>query len=65
MWSTSSKIAFGYLILIGLLFGAVSYIYEQMSLLVMPSDLENTIGHRRRTTHLIVTKLYKAEGLLK
>lgn len=61
MWSTSSKIAFGYLILIGLLFGAVSYIYEQMSLLVMPSDLENTIGHRRRTTHLIVTKLYKAE----
>ena len=37
MLSTSTKIAFGYIILIGLLFGAIGYIYKQMELLTSPT----------------------------
>lgn len=61
MFSTSSKIAFGYLLLIVLLFGTIGYIYQQMTLLMAPNGLEETIVNRRRTTHQIVTQLYEAE----
>lgn len=61
MLSTSTKIAFGYIILIGLLFGAIGYIYQQMELLAAPSELEESISNRRHTTHQIISELYKAE----
>ena len=43
MFSTSSKIACGYILLIALLFGAIGYIYRQMNLLTEPTGLEETI----------------------
>ena len=61
MFSTSTKIAFGYILLICLLFGAIGYIHQQMTLLTTPTGLEETISNRRKTTHQIVTKLYEAE----
>ncbi len=61
MFSTSTKIAFGYILLICLLFGAIGYIHQQMTLLTTPTGLEETISNRRRTTHQIVTQLYEAE----
>lgn len=61
MFSTSTKIAFGYILLICLLFGAIGYIYQQMTLLTTPTGLEETISNRRKTTHQIVTQLYEAE----
>lgn len=61
MFSTSTKIAFGYILLICLLFGAIGYIHQQMTLLTMPTGLEETISNRRKTTHQIVTQLYEAE----
>lgn len=61
MLSTSTKIAFGYIILIGLLFGAIGYIYKQMELLTSPTGFEKNIENRRRTTHEIISQLYKAE----
>lgn len=61
MYSTPAKIAFGYILLIALLFGAIGYIYRQMTLLTAPSDTEETISSRRKTTHQIITRLYDAE----
>ena len=61
MLSTPIKIAFGYILLIALLFGAIGYIYRQMTLLTAPSGTEETISLRRKTTHQIVTQLYDAE----
>lgn len=61
MFSTSTKIAFGYILLICLLFGAIGYIYQQMTLLTTPMGLEEIISNRRKTTHQIVTQLYEAE----
>ena len=61
MFSTPVKIAFGYILLIALLFGAGGYIYRQMALLTAPSDAESTISSRRKTTHQIITRLYDAE----
>lgn len=61
MFSTSTKIAFGYILLICLLFGAIGYINQQMTLLTTPTGLEETISNRRKTTHQIVTQLYEAE----
>ena len=61
MLSIPVKIAFGYILLIALLFGAIGYIYRQMTLLTAPSDTEETISLRRKTTHQIVTQLYDAE----
>lgn len=61
MFSTSTKIAFGYILLICLLFGAIGYIHQQMTLLTSPTGLEETISNRRKTTHQIVTQLYEAE----
>ena len=61
MFSTPTKIAFGYILLIALLFGAIGYIYRQMTLLTAPSGTEETIISRRRTTHQIVTHLYNAK----
>lgn len=61
MFSTSTKIAFGYILLICLLFGAIGYIHQQMTLLTTPKGLEETISNRRKTTHQIVTQLYEAE----
>lgn len=61
MFSTSTKIAFGYILLICLLFGAIGYIHQQMTLLTTPMGLEETISNRRKTTHQIVTQLYEAE----
>lgn len=43
MFSTSTKIAFGYILLICLLFGAIGYIHQQMTLLTTPTGLEETI----------------------
>lgn len=61
MFSTSTKIAFGYILLICLLFGAIGYIHQQMTLLTTPTGLEETISNWRKTTHQIVTQLYEAE----
>ena len=61
MFSTSTKIAFGYILLICLLFGAIGYIHQHMTLLTTPTGLEETISNRRKTTHQIVTQLYEAE----
>lgn len=61
MFSTSTKIAFGYILLICLLFGAIGYIHQQMTLLTTPTGPEETISNRRKTTHQIVTQLYEAE----
>lgn len=61
MLSTSSKIACGYILLIALLFGAIGYIYRQMTLLTEPTGLEETINSRRRSTHQVISKLYEAE----
>lgn len=61
MFSTSTKIAFGYILLICLLFGAIGYIHQQMTLLTTSTGLEETISNRRKTTHQIVTQLYEAE----
>lgn len=61
MFSTSTKIAFGHILLICLLFGAIGYIHQQMTLLTTPTGLEETISNRRKTTHQIVTQLYEAE----
>lgn len=61
MFSTSTKIAFGYILLICLLIGAIGYIHQQMTLLTTPTGLEETISNRRKTTHQIVTQLYEAE----
>ena len=51
----------GIMLLICLLFGAIGYIYQQMTLLTTPTGLEETISNRRKTTHQIVTQLYEAE----
>lgn len=59
--STSTKIAFGYLLLIGLLIGSIKYIYQQMELLSARSDTESLIDDRRQTTHKIVSQLYDIE----
>lgn len=53
MVSTSLKIAFGYLLMICLLFGAIGYIYKQMILLTAPNELEeNTESRKKRLTRL-------------
>ena len=44
-----------------LLFGAIGYIHQQMTLLTTPNGTEETISKRRKTTHQIVTQLYEAE----
>ncbi|HIZ05610.1 MAG TPA: hybrid sensor histidine kinase/response regulator, partial [Candidatus Phocaeicola gallistercoris] len=61
MVSTSLKIAFGYLLMICLLFGAIDYIYKQMILLTAPNELEENTESRKKTTYQIITQLYKAE----
>ena len=61
MLSTSSKVAFGYLLLIGLLIGSIKYIYMQMTLLSEHTELETIINDRRQTTHNIISKLYEIE----
>lgn len=61
MLSTSSKIAFGYILLIGLLFGSIKYIYKQMSLLAERTETELQLNDRRQTTHKIISKLYEIE----
>lgn len=61
MFSTKTKLAFGYIILIVLLLGAIGYVYKQMNLLTQPTGLEESIYNRRRTTHNIITRLYETE----
>ena len=61
MFSTKTKLAFGYIILIILLLGAISYVYKQMTLLTQPTGLEESIYNRRKTTHNIISQLYETE----
>lgn len=61
MFSTKTKLAFGYIVLIILLFGAIGYVYEQMSLLTQSTGLEESIYNRRRTTHNTISRLYETE----
>lgn len=61
MFSTKTKLAFGYIVLIILLFGAIGYVYKQMSLLTQATGLEESIYNRRRTTHNIISRLYETE----
>lgn len=61
MFSTKTKLAFGYIILIILLLGAIGYVYKQMNLLTQPTGLEESIYNRRRTTHNIISRLYETE----
>lgn len=61
MLSTKAKLAFGYIILICVLLGAIGYIYKQMLLLTESTGLEESIYSRRRTTHNIISGLYETE----
>lgn len=61
MISTSSKIAFGFILLISLLLGAIGYIYQEMNLLTEPSELEANINKRRKITNQIISQLYDME----
>lgn len=61
MFSTSSKIVFGYIVLVGLLMGAFTYTIQQMNLLTAPSNLNEQLDHRRHITHRIISQLYDAE----
>lgn len=61
MFSTSSKIVFGYIVLVGLLLGAFTYTIQQMNLLTTPSKLNEQLEHRRHITHRIISQLYDAE----
>lgn len=61
MFSTSSKIVFGYIVLVGLLLGAFTYTIQQMNLLTTPSSLNEQLEHRRHITHRIISQLYDAE----
>lgn len=61
MISTSSKIAFGFILLISLLLGAIGYIYQEMNLLTEPSELEANINKRRKITNQIISQLYDVE----
>lgn len=61
MLSTSTKIILGYIVLIGLLFGAIIYTFRQMDLLTEPTGLEEGIDERRHLTHRIISRLYESE----
>mgnify|MGYP000822743505 CR=1 FL=1 len=61
MFSTSSKIVFGYIVLVGLLMGAFTYPIQQMNLLTTPTNLRDQLDHRRHITHRIISQLYDAE----
>ncbi len=61
MFSTSTKIILGYIVLIGLLFGAITYTFQQMDLLTEPTGLEEDINNRRHVTHRIISQLYESE----
>lgn len=61
MLSTSSKIAFGYILLIGILIGSVMYIYQQMNVLSGRTELETQLNDRRKMTHKIISQLYEME----
>lgn len=61
MFSTSSKIVFGYILLVGLLMGAFTYTMQQMNLLTTPTSLGEQLDHRRHITHRIISQLYDAE----
>ena len=61
MFSTSTKIIVGYVVLIGLLFGAIVHTFQQMNLLAEPTGLEENVNSRRHTTHRIISQLYDAE----
>lgn len=61
MISTSSKIAFGFILLVSLLLGTIGYIYQEMNLLTEPSELEVNINKRRKITNQIISQLYEVE----
>lgn len=61
MFSTSSKIVIGYILLVGLLMGAFTYTMQQMNLLTTPTSLRDQLDHRRHITHRIISQLYDAE----
>ena len=61
MFSTSSKIVLGYIVLVGLLMGAFTYTIQQMNLLTTPTNLRDQLDHRRHITHRIISQLYDAE----
>lgn len=61
MFSTSSKVAFGYILLIALLLGTLGYIFQQMTLLTETTGMEQRINNRRHSTHYLISKLYEAE----
>lgn len=61
MFSTSSKIVFGYIVLVGLLMGAFTYTIQQMNLLTTPTNLRDQLDHRRHITHRIISQLYDTE----
>ena len=53
MFSTKTKLAFGYIILIILLLGAIGYVYKQMTLLTQPT------GRRLLDRHYVPAVLTK------
>ena len=61
MLSTSSKVAFGYILLIALLLGTLGYIFQQITLLTETTGMEHRINNRRHSTHYLISKLYEAE----
>lgn len=63
MFSTSFKIVIGYILLVGLLIGAVTYTMQQMNLLTTPTSLRDQLDHRRHITHRIISQLYDAESI--
>lgn len=58
---TQLKVAFGYILLIALLFFSVAYIYREMQLLTDRHDDETILDQRRHVTNLIISQLYQAE----
>ena len=49
MFSTSFKIAFGYVLLIVLMFVSIGYVYRQMNLLISSTDMEKNVVIDRKS----------------
>lgn len=61
--STSVKVACGYIVLTGLMLGAVYYIYTQTAELTKVSDTELMQTQRRKIIHQLVSKQFETENI--
>lgn len=58
---TSSKVTFGYVVLILLLLVSIFYVYDKLMLLERSEEAERSIVERRRAVNMVVSRLYEAE----